>query len=50
MMEVIREMLIKQNLTLWNGLEMNYFKWMFKMGNNFIERLENEDSMDISNI
>lgn len=46
MMEVIREMVIKQNLTLWNNLEMNYFKWMFKLHNNFIGRLENEDSSD----
>lgn len=46
MMEVIRETVIKRNLALWNCLEMNYFKWMFKLHNNFIGRLENEDSSD----
>lgn len=46
MMEVIRETVIKQNLTHWNQLEMNYVKWMFKLHNNFIGRLEKEDSSD----
>lgn len=46
MMEVIRKMVIKQNLTHWNQLEMNYVKWMFKLRNNFIGRLENEDSSE----
>lgn len=46
MMEVMRETVIKHNLTLWNHLEVNYSKWMFKLHNNFIGRLENEDSSD----